>query len=457
MATLPVAMQPAPEFLAPLTALGFRPAARLRPRSAREIGSSPWTIGAETLDRDYADFSQAAPHLGPLGATRVRLQAGWARCEPAPGVYDWAWLDAIIDASLAQGVRPWLQTSYGNPLYPGGGGRGLADPMPASPEALAAWDRWVHALATRYAGRVQDWEIWNEPDLHAANTPELYTALFIRTAAILREVRPDARISALGLAHDEAYVERFLENLVAAGRSDLLDEITFHFYRPNPDDAFECVARLEKIRDRLAPHVRLAQGENGAPSESGAAGALRERDWNERKQAAWNTRRLLAHHARGYPMSLFSLVDMFYTQGRLVGANRKGLLHANADKTISHRKQAYFAARHVFTVFDGRFPSAPAEPLPVPGAPFRVEARAWRIDNSTTPALAAWWRSDAEPAFGPLPLIPIRPALPSFRDPVLVDFLGGLVFEPPADLDTVPCADTPLALAERDILPLTAL
>jgi len=33
------------------------------------------------------------PLGGPLGAKRIGFQAGWAKCEKRPGVYDWAWLD----------------------------------------------------------------------------------------------------------------------------------------------------------------------------------------------------------------------------------------------------------------------------------------------------------------------------------------------------------------------------
>lgn len=48
----------------------------LQPHHAREITASNWAIGGETMDRDYTDYAQWAPYLGPLGAKLVRLQAG---------------------------------------------------------------------------------------------------------------------------------------------------------------------------------------------------------------------------------------------------------------------------------------------------------------------------------------------------------------------------------------------
>lgn len=81
------------------------------------------------------------------------------------GVYDFEWLDKIIDDALSQDVQPWLQVSYGNPIYPGGGEAALAGGIPTSEEALEAWDQWVEAMVNRYKEKVKEWEIWNEPDI----------------------------------------------------------------------------------------------------------------------------------------------------------------------------------------------------------------------------------------------------------------------------------------------------
>ena len=69
----------------------------LRPRSVSEVGPSNWTLGCETLDRDFADFEKYKAFLAPLGIQTIRLQAGWAKCEREKGRHDFAWLDQIID------------------------------------------------------------------------------------------------------------------------------------------------------------------------------------------------------------------------------------------------------------------------------------------------------------------------------------------------------------------------
>ena len=52
---------------------GLPDVGRLATRPAQAITSSWWSVGCETLDRDYADWDQYKILLGDLGATRGRL------------------------------------------------------------------------------------------------------------------------------------------------------------------------------------------------------------------------------------------------------------------------------------------------------------------------------------------------------------------------------------------------
>ena len=86
-------------------------------RHSKEIASSPWSIGCETLDRDYAKFSVYKDYVGELGAKHARLQSGWAKTEKEKGKYDFAWLDYHVKGLTEQSVRPWICLCYGNPIY----------------------------------------------------------------------------------------------------------------------------------------------------------------------------------------------------------------------------------------------------------------------------------------------------------------------------------------------------
>ena len=176
---------------------GWNRIGKITPQPVSESSSLLLTVGCEVLDRDYTDYDEYKTYLPALGIRKIRLQAGWAKTEKVKGVYDFSWLDHIIDDALSRGLEIWLQTSYGNPVYEGGGTINLGGGVPVSEEAKAAWDRWVEAMARRYLGKVHEWEIWNEPDLSAKISAEAIADINVRTARIIKSVDSNAKIAGL--------------------------------------------------------------------------------------------------------------------------------------------------------------------------------------------------------------------------------------------------------------------
>ena len=132
-------------------------------------------------------------------------------------------------------------------------------------------------MAARYADKVFDWEVWNEPNFgdNKVNTPEITADFNIRTARIIKEIQPGARISALALGHiDIDYVERFFQYLHGHDACGLFHNVTYHDYSYNPDGNKLAVYKMRQIVEKYAPGLILRQGENGAPSEGNAGGAL---------------------------------------------------------------------------------------------------------------------------------------------------------------------------------------
>ena len=456
----------------------------VRPRSASEVGPSNWTLGCEVLDRDFADWDAYRDYLAPLGLKSIRLQAGWAKCERVRGAYDFAWLDHIVDDALSLGLDPILETGYGNPVYPGGGGWDLGAGFPTSPEALAAWDAWVDALANHFQGRVRDWFMWNEPDISpndgsAPKTPQQIAAFNVRTARLVKRAVPDARIAGLSLARNRPeYLE---ECLRALGRdTDLFDWFIYHGYQAAPESSYENVEAQKAVVARLAPRARLRQGENGCPSEMAKVFALKFYAWSEYSQAKWDLRRMLGDFGHDVESSIFTICD-FNHLGREI--NRKGLLRADENHRVIGIKRAYYAVQNLASVFGGaRAPEGPR--LAAPDA--SLSTYAFRA-RSGAPLLAFWThgRDFAQPeAVGDAPGIhapaPDRRILPyerpgdSFetrpavlehiggeplRDPVWCDLLTGRIHAFPRK-DVVPCRDrvryldvpvydSPCLLAER--------
>ena len=82
-----------------------------------EVNQSRIGLGFEKLDRDVFDPEKAYDRVAESGVKWIRIQSGWARTEREPGVYDFAWLDAIVDNLRVRGLKPWLCLCYGNGLY----------------------------------------------------------------------------------------------------------------------------------------------------------------------------------------------------------------------------------------------------------------------------------------------------------------------------------------------------
>jgi hypothetical protein len=279
---------------------------------------------------------------------KARLQSGWAKTESQEGVYQWAWLDEIIPDMVEQGVEPWVCLCYGNPIYPMGGRAAANSPLPSSPEALRAWDRFVGAFVERYGEYVDEWEVWNEPH-HQSITVDSYAAFLIRTAETVRSKQSEARILAMsnaGVGRD--FTNKVLAVLEAKGKLDLVNEVTYHPYSKNPDSVYKSVLGMRADVAERAGHITLRQGENGCPSQRSTK-ALGSYDWSELTQAKWALRRLLGDLGRDIPSSYFSIIDMHYAED---GINRKGLLFSNDDQTVGHEKQAYRAVQHLTAIFD---------------------------------------------------------------------------------------------------------
>ena len=85
---------------------GLKEIGRLAVRDAKDVKSSKWSVGCETMDRDYADWNAYKHLIGPLGVKHGRLFSGWAKTEQEKGKYDFSWFDPQVREMAAMGVKP---------------------------------------------------------------------------------------------------------------------------------------------------------------------------------------------------------------------------------------------------------------------------------------------------------------------------------------------------------------
>lgn len=450
--------------------IDFEPVGTLRPKAVGEISSTRWTLDCGGMDREHADWRAVRGYVAPLGIARIRQQAGWARCEKDPGMYDFAWLDQCVFDAKKMGVDVWMELSYGNPRYEGGGGRQLNAGFPSSEEGLAAWDRWVRAMAEHYKGVVKDWCIWNEPNGRGTgNTIETATDFAVRTAEILREIIPDANIDAFALTFaDPAWVEPFVKELKARGKTHLFNTIAYHHYKHNPDDGYEDVEKCREILAQYAPSLKLKEGEGGTQSEWCLNGALSRKHWTELTQAKYDLRRSLGDLSHGDDTEVFHLCDLEYRAvTRHWGLLRYGLLKTSGQADgfrVLKVKKAYYAIQNAVSVFNDalELESETTSAIAVDG-PESMVVYDWKDVESDTPVVLFWNASETPSNENNMLKAKLTVESAAFKNPVWVDVLSGNAYAIPETcikaskgktVYSVPAYDSPVFITSADILTL---
>lgn len=286
------------------------------PKNSKEVKNSRIGIGFEKLDRDVFDPEKAYDKLAALGLKWVRIQSGWARTEKEKGVYDFAWLDKIVDNLIARGLKPWICLCYGNGIYNENAARifgAVGVPPIFSEEEKSAWIKYVKALVSRYKNRVTHYEVWNEPDgvwcwKHGPNAKELgvFTA---ETGKAIHEVFPDAKVIGLVTClHDIKYMT---DAFSGTDLAENIDAVSFHAYITDEVRIPEKVMLLRAICDMNKAGLKIIQGESGSQSKHDGNGALKELLWSEKAQAKQLSRHLIMDLSTEVEFtSYFSCMDM---------------------------------------------------------------------------------------------------------------------------------------------------
>ena len=411
----------------------------LETRGAKDIKASMWSVGTETLDRDYADWDQYKHFLGDLGAKRARFFSGWAKTEQEKGKYDFTWLDPQVRECAAMGVKPWICISYGNPVWGSDFRLGMrVRQITDNPEAFEAWLRYTKALVARYKDVVDEWEIWNEP-FHQA---EEYAEMVYRTAKAIHEVQPEATCLVTAIHMPDYKV--VLERLKRENALGLVKWWIYHPYTVVPESCYESQAMpLRKLVKSYSPDYDIIQGETGCPSQLEFAHALNNVEWTEYAQAKWDLRRAIGDYVRNIPSSLFTFIDLQYT----FMLQSFGLIRSNTLKQPVYRRPSYFAMQNVYSFFD-------EDVHPVSVATNAVNYKKMTVARFTRQSRDVFvvWFSGERPGDG---LAYERADLRFLGEPkkyAWVDLMTGRICSLPS-FASVPVWDSPIMLAPNDQVP----
>lgn len=338
---------------------------RLRLRSSLEIAASRVSIGFECVERGVIKPEKCYDLLGASGVKHARCQTGWAVCEKEKGVYDFSWLDDIVDNLLCRGVQPWFNVGYGNPVYMENASNPTAVgcvPLLYGEAVMQAWLAYVRALARHFQGRVCYFEIWNEPDIPAfwyPGEPDAgqYARLVEATGAVIRQIIPDAKI---GASYAKRWWSPYLGDFAREIAPGALDFLCFHAYTMTPEAHF--LEDVQGIRDAFEMQgktgIGLWQGESGYPSYFPPNHWLHPKgQGSERQQAVWQLRRFLLDCASGTEMtSFFQAADMMerpYAMARSVTGPYKVARHGILNGLTYTPKKSYDTIRCLSVLLSG--------------------------------------------------------------------------------------------------------
>ena len=100
----------------------------------------------------------------------VRRGYYWYIIETQKGKYNFSQYDILVDALIANNIRPYFTMFGGNPLYQNQT-YGAATP-PTKPESIEGFVNFVYNSMLHFKNKGIIWELWNEPNLESFWPPK---------------------------------------------------------------------------------------------------------------------------------------------------------------------------------------------------------------------------------------------------------------------------------------------
>ena len=173
-----------------------------------------------------AERRTALDRIKASGASWVRLSVSWAMIQPQAGSYDRAWgvpfVDRVIKMARKRGLKV-LVTFWRTPAWANGGQSDVTLPDDVDDFARAAG--WA---AKRWAGVVNHWEIWNEPNLDsymAGADATAYTRLLCAAYTEVKANNPKARVVFGGTVYSD---DDWISQSYRSGAKGCFDVMAIH-------------------------------------------------------------------------------------------------------------------------------------------------------------------------------------------------------------------------------------
>ncbi|MGV0853358.1 Ig-like domain-containing protein [Mycolicibacterium phlei] len=198
------------------------------------------TTIAVTLQEMYffnqADTDRTLDLLKEAGVTNIRILVPWMGVELFDDVWTWGAVDRMVNGAAARNIEV-LAVLNSPPVWASVPNVPLLTGRPADPAEFAEY---AGKVATRYAGKISAYEIWNEPNYMGFWAPApnaaQYTEILKAAYPVIKAADPNAVVLAGSVASVIDFFNitvspvRFIKEMYAAGAAGYFDAIAFHPY-----------------------------------------------------------------------------------------------------------------------------------------------------------------------------------------------------------------------------------
>lgn len=175
-----------------------------------------------------SDLHERLELMQQAGIKWGRQDFNWKRIEREKGKYDWEPYDRLEEICHRHGLLLFGNLAY-NPAFHD----------PRTPDGVEAYCAFARAAAQRYKGKIDHWQIWNEPNGGFwKGTPEQYARLMAAAGRAIHSANPEAKVLGLNMAFCDVL---WAEKILKAVPYDCFDIACFHPYRPpcSPEEPFD--------------------------------------------------------------------------------------------------------------------------------------------------------------------------------------------------------------------------
>ena len=245
--------------------------------------------------------------LDEMGITWTMGTFSWNSIEREQGTFNFSSFDTFVDSTKSTGRKIAVTLGYqADWLYPKGESKRYI-----SPENIPHFLRYIEEIVNHYKGRVDVWNIWNEPNIKRFwdGTYEDFFELSKRTAQKIRETDPDAYI--IGGAYTRA-PKRLIKKMNKAGCMENLDGLAFHPYARNPEGSMRLLDKFVRIMSDINFKGDVWITEIGHPT-----GGLYPHKTTLEKLPSYVVKELCGAAARGTKATLWYQLFDRYNEGEV--------------------------------------------------------------------------------------------------------------------------------------------